>query len=175
MSLSPSFSSSPCLPLLNSPQEGATALIKAAHFGHLKIVRLLLDRGAEINRTDQVRFAHSSSGRCPLYYSQGTMIIFHNDVFCCFRCRHLSYACSHDFASSNLDKAGYSAILEAAIKGHTEVVSLLIDGGANIESIPRNVRTAHPTHSHPRHPTVHSSISLHQWRLRELGVRGALS
>jgi hypothetical protein len=93
-----------------------------------------------------------------VHYALGTVITLHKNVLCSFRC-HSSFARSHDFASFNLEKAGYSAILEAAIKGHTDVVSLLIDGGANIENIPRNVRTAHRTHSrlHRHHPTVHSS------------------
>lgn len=88
------------LSLLTSTQEGATALIKAAHFGHLKIVGLLLDRGAGINRTDQVRY-YSSTGNCELFCSQGTMIMPNDEVVCGVRCHHLSFAYSHDFTSFN--------------------------------------------------------------------------
>jgi len=35
-------------------QEGFTALIAAASAGHIEVVKLLLDHGAEINTTDPV-------------------------------------------------------------------------------------------------------------------------
>ena len=35
-------------------QEGQTALISAATSGHVEVVRLLLARGAEVNKADKV-------------------------------------------------------------------------------------------------------------------------
>ncbi len=43
-----------------SPQSGRTPLMWASHFGHVDIVRMLLDRGASMDATDDV----SNQGSC---------------------------------------------------------------------------------------------------------------
>ena len=43
-----------------SPQYGRTALILASRYGHVDIVRMLLDRGADVDATDDV----SNQGAC---------------------------------------------------------------------------------------------------------------
>ena len=45
----------PPAPMLLLTQHGDTALVRAACRGHVEVVEALLQRGADINATDQVR------------------------------------------------------------------------------------------------------------------------
>ena len=58
-------------------QYGRTALNRAAHIGHLEVVRLLLDRGANVNTAAMVRHIPSLKYRKRMNVSMGRHITSH--------------------------------------------------------------------------------------------------
>jgi ankyrin repeat protein len=96
------------------------ALMRAALIGHTTAVRALLDRGAEVNRTDQ----HGWSPLMEAVFGGhaetiGALIERGADV-------------------NTKDRAGWTPLMEAASKGHTEIVKTLLAGGADVNA--RNIK-----------------------------------
>lgn len=103
------------------------ALPLAVDHGNLREVQALLERGAVLDRSlaDVYLVAGADRGRldlCRLLLDEG--------------------ASPNAVASLNGDGAPGSALLHAAQNGHTEVVGLLLDRGADIDAASQNGETA---------------------------------
>ena len=94
-------------------QVGATALIVAAYWGQTEATSMLLDRGANIEAKDNV-CVHAISS---LSLKAALFLFNVNDCFVV-----VSF------------KDGHTALIFAAFNGNTEVASILLDRGANIEA-----------------------------------------
>ena len=89
--------------------DGWTALFAAASNGHVEIVRLLLDRGSKITRSND---------------GEVSVIDSHNDV---------TNPLFSD-ASDCVDIHGYSVLMKAVYNNHFEIVQLLLERGASPNS-----------------------------------------
>ena len=112
---------------INIKYEGATALHWAAWYGHDKVVKLLLDRGAKTDIVDTL------NGITALHYAAANG---HDKVVELLLDR-----------GANIDavgvKSGVTALRVAVEEGHDEVVGLLLDRGANINITDNNGYTAY--------------------------------
>jgi uncharacterized protein len=99
-------------PMLQEPRHGATALHNAAAQGHLKLVQLLLERGASLASEDH-------TGATPLIYAayQGRTAI-------------IELLLKHGAAVDHLPAAGPTAMTAACLRGHEAIVRLLLQAGA---------------------------------------------
>ena len=92
----------------------STALVSAASEGHVDIVRLLLDKRADI----EASYNGETALVCAAYWG-------HSDVI-----RLLL----HKGANIEANYSGGTALCWAAGRGHSDIVRLLLDKGANIEA-----------------------------------------
>ena len=104
---------------------GCTPLHYAAHKGHQKIVEVLLDAGASVDRVDPGEMT-------PLHLAvdRGFLSVVETLI-------------AHD-ASVNTRGAGekMSALHIAASRGHNDIILLLLDNGARVNGLDSNDRTA---------------------------------
>ncbi len=107
--------SSPLTIIYYIPQNGWTAMMCAACKGYKEIVSLLVERGANMDVQNVVRLYH------PLPHSSPLTIILYSPI--------------HQY--------GRTAMMEAAFQGHLEIVSLLVERGANMD-LQAVVRLYHP-------------------------------
>ncbi|KAF5510909.1 Ankyrin-3 [Colletotrichum siamense] len=95
---------------------GATnALLAASYVGHSNVVRILLDKGAEVSPRDE-------DGRTPLF---AAALGGHVEVAA------LLIEAKADINSNAYDVA-WTPIIAASFNGHVDVVELLLENGANI-------------------------------------------
>ena len=106
--------------LIVGAKYGLTALMFAAREGHIDIVRLLLDRGANINAINDYE-------RTALMWAANTG---HTDVVRLLLDRGANI--------NAVDGDGDTALMSASESGHTYTVRLLLDRGANINAINGN-------------------------------------
>lgn len=122
---------------------GRTPLHLAAEAGHLEVLRLLLDAGADVNARD-TRIPKSRPrdvidnlvGRTALIYASERG---HLDVVKLLLARGARQATKEadDFAAvkeKRVRSSDLSALHEAAVRGHAEIVRVLIDHGADPNS-----------------------------------------
>ncbi len=105
-------------------ETGQTALEWAASFGRTEVVRLLLEAGANVN------IASEGGGSNPLMIAA-----LYSNVDCVRLL--LAYGASPHFSSSpsTEGKGGMTALHNAAVVGSVEVSELLLDAGAEINSV----------------------------------------
>ena len=105
--------------------DGDTALHRAAAYGHVDLVRLLLQAGAYVNAVD-------ADGATPLLAAA-----YHG---------HLAVVKILVEAGANINaqetRHGFTPLQEAARKGHVEVVRLLLVKGADVNLKTKDGRTA---------------------------------
>jgi len=127
---------------------GYTPLNRAAEHGHMKVLSLLLDRGADIEAKD-------NDGNTPLLWainSQTEALVFLLDRGADIEAKDSLGMTALQWVSSNgltehltalLDRGadiqsknngGLTSLHHAACVGHTEIVMLLLDRGADIET-----------------------------------------
>ena len=91
----------------------------AAGGGHTEIVALLLDRGAEVNKTNRVSFAEYISS------IMDGPILFHKDFLIPFP----SYRVLH------FHQIHVTPLMKAALNGHVDIIQLLINHGCDEELV----------------------------------------
>lgn len=107
---------------------GITALGLAARVGYLEIVRLLLERGADVDA------CHTNGGT-------GTSALIsateegHLDIVELL----LKYGASVD-AGHEMDDHGCTALMSAAIRGHLDILRVLLDHVANVNAAVENYK-----------------------------------
>ena len=79
----------------------------AAEGGHREICALLADRGADLNRTDNVSYSNSYSAAC-----FDRMVPFMSACFC-------------------FDQGGKTALMYASAGGNQEICAVLVERGAD--------------------------------------------
>jgi ankyrin repeat protein len=136
---------------------GLTPLAVSSHYGHKKIVSLLLEHGAKPNNP-------ARNGNCPLHFAaqQGKDDVVQllldkkalinvpgsknqTALLCAVRARKLSTVqlLLDNGADSSIPQLNNSAPLHfAAQQGDLEIVVALLDSGANIDSLGMNGKTA---------------------------------
>ena len=92
--------------LLSIIQDGWTALMMASYNGHTEVVKVLVEAKADLNITDQVNLI--------INY----LLTLTIDVYC-----------DYFFIFISLQD-GDTALIDAATKGHTSIVKILVDRGA---------------------------------------------
>ena len=125
--LHPPLSSPPReIPLFS--QDGVTALIAANMNGHVKVVKVLLDKGADTTAKDKVG-GLSGGDRAPLPQQ---ILVANTAAPPPIQCHNrLPLLTSSPPYGSQL---GSTALIQASIKGHVEVVKVLLDKGAGLEA-----------------------------------------
>ncbi|MBS3067322.1 ankyrin repeat domain-containing protein [Candidatus Micrarchaeota archaeon] len=98
------------------PQIGATALIAASIMGHTEIMKLLVEKEANVNAADNNAFT-------PLIYSAAKGNVEGIKLL-------LEHGANVDTRNAN----GETALIRAAGEGHADVVRILIEKGADIEA-----------------------------------------
>jgi uncharacterized protein len=131
---------------------GKTALIAAAYANHLDVAKVLIDAGADVNTQDRTQ-----QSAYLIATSEGYLELLHMTLAAGADVRSLdSYngtgliraadrghveiveaLLRTDIDRNHVNRLGWTALLEAIILGdggprHTEVVRLLIDGGADV-------------------------------------------
>jgi ankyrin repeat protein len=106
--------------LLDLTPDGRTPLLRAAGIGHERIVKLLLEAGADVNKAD-------NNGNTPLYAA----VYFGHE-----RIVKLLLDSGADINKAN--KFGNTPLMEAAAGGHKRIVKLLLDSGADINKAYNN-------------------------------------
>lgn len=111
--------------------EGFPPLALAAHFGHEDAVRLLLARGADVNRIarHRLKVAPLHAALFARRASIATLLIEHGADVDAAR------------GGEGLPRAGWTPLHYAAGYGLTEVARMLIDRGANVEKADGDGRT----------------------------------
>ena len=109
-----------------SPVTGLTALLLAAETGHLSIVELLLNRGADIDATDE-------QGRTALFLATERG---HVDIVSLL----LEKGCDTEVTD---DLHGQTPLLRCASSGYTDMCAVLLDHGADPFYQDMEGRTAH--------------------------------
>ncbi len=104
-------------------QDGGTALQWAAYEGHEKIVRLLIERGADTN------IRQYKVIRCLFFSSMEIWRLYINTGYYLFLA-----------LSPSLFQSGMSAIHHATGKGFTSIVAMLVEGGADMQLKDTKVR-----------------------------------
>lgn len=100
---------------LDSGPNGWTPLLHAIHKGQIRVVRLLLARGADPNRP-----ARNGTSPVNLAASQGELAILRTLVA----------------AGARVDSSANEALLNAAAGGHTRVVRFLLDTDPGLRATP---------------------------------------
>jgi cytohesin len=103
-------------PNAKNNNNGSTPLHIAAYKGHVEIVKILLDRGADLNAKD-------NTGHAPLHWAA---IEGHVDVV-----RVLLDRGANPNAKNN---TGHTPLHNAAYFGHVEIVKILLDRGADLNA-----------------------------------------
>ena len=111
-----------------SDEYGHTALHFAAHAGHVDVVRLLLERGADVNA--------SACGCTALHRSA---YAGHIAVVRLLLYRSVTAIDARDMSIGDQR----TPLMKAASQGHTAVVRALLDAGASITATDSHGRTAH--------------------------------
>jgi RNA polymerase sigma factor (sigma-70 family) len=101
--------------------EGFTALALAAHFGHLEVMRLLIDRGADVNRLATHRIAVT-----PLHAA-----LFGRQIEAALLLVERGADVTIARGGSGLKRAGWTPLHYAAGMGFRALVQPLLDGGAD--------------------------------------------
>jgi RNA polymerase sigma factor (sigma-70 family) len=101
--------------------EGFTPLALAAHFGHLEVMRVLIDRGADVNRVATHRI-----GVTPLHAA-----LFGRQVAAALLLVERGADVTLARGGSGLTRAGWTALHYAAGMGFSTLVQPLLDRGAD--------------------------------------------
>lgn len=121
-----------------SSPDGFPPLGLAAHFGHMEVVRYLLDKGAEVN------FAAKETGFTAL---TGAIAGGHREIV-----RELIAAGAD--VNHRYEEQEFSPLLTAAADGDQEVVQLLIDAGADVRVRTKDGKTPISLAVERGHPEV---------------------
>src|SRR5262245_5502801 len=114
----------------NSP-EGFTPLALAAHFGHLEVMRLLIDRGADVNRSAAHRIAVT-----PLHAA-----LFGRQLEAALLLVERGADVTLARGGSGLKRAGWTALHYAAGMGFRALVQPLLDRGADPSRVDEEGKT----------------------------------
>ncbi|XP_062566082.1 uncharacterized protein LOC134228439 [Saccostrea cucullata] len=115
--------------------QSVTPLTAACKFGHIDIVKLLIEKGANVNLPDK-------NGNTPLIESccnghdQIAKVLIENganlEERCCLDLFHYDYIL--DTYYDEVGKEGWSALWWACKRGHSSIVSYLLEKGASINN-----------------------------------------
>ncbi len=120
---------------------GETPLMKAAEFGHTNVVKLLIERGANVNMSVNCTLTDIKS-------SENSII---NGVF----------------LPPETSIHGYTALMFAAKNGHTDVVKLLLDNGADIHAKSMESESAHTLAKINGHADIEEILMKAETKLHE--------
>jgi len=125
-----------------SSPDGFPVMALAAAFGHLEVVRYLLDKGAEVNAV-----ASNGSGYTAL---TGAVAGGHLEIarFLAEHGAHVNYRYAR----------GYSPLLTAAANGHLEIVKMLVANRADLEARSDDGKTALDFARERKHEAVASYL-----------------
>ncbi len=113
------------------PETGSTALYQAAQHGHEEIVRLLAEKGADINARIE--------WPVPCYLSGFDRI--QGQCRWDYQCESQGWAWD-SLKAKWLARSGLTALHQAALNGHHTIVLLLLEYGANVTARTRHGETA---------------------------------
>eukprot|EP00919_Chromeraceae_sp_WS-2016_P003486 GHVR01008440.1.p1 GENE.GHVR01008440.1~~GHVR01008440.1.p1 ORF type:complete len:161 (-),score=54.49 GHVR01008440.1:75-557(-) len=132
--------------------DGNTALMLATLEGHIDVVRILLDKGADPTISNNERHTHSqgSEHRKERQGDTNTHTKNLSDVFSSIK--------------NKFHKDGNTALMLATLEGHIDVVRILLDKGAD-PTISNNERHTHSQGS--EHRKIFFIFFLFFWRDRE--------
>lgn len=99
---------------LTLKETGSKALGLAVEYGHLSVIKVLLQEGVDLSHADE-------DGSPPLVVASRAGQI-----------KAVRFLLAQGAYPSSLDKFGFSSVNEAARSGHTEVVRLLLSAGADM-------------------------------------------
>ncbi|MEW9699399.1 ankyrin repeat domain-containing protein [Paenibacillus sp. SI8] len=105
-------------------EDGLTLLGFAAHFGQTEAVKLLLDRGADVNAVSHSKVSYIPSNTALHAAIAGERSM---DV--------IRLILAHDADTNLFDSNGHTSVHAAAFHDHnTEMIQLLIDHGADVNA-----------------------------------------
>jgi ankyrin repeat protein len=123
------------------PGTGATPLIWASYFGHLEVVKYLVESGANLNLISEGKtaldFARSNNKPAVVEYLTNASRDHNKDLFTAAQAGSLSGVKSALDNGANINyklngEPDNTSLIEASARGHLEVVKYLLEKGADL-------------------------------------------
>ena len=121
-------------------KNGNTALMLASSYGHLEIVKLLVESGADINaKNNDGDNSLMSFFNSPIRYSPHS---YSGEAAIAVKYEGVKYLLENGADINSKDKYGNTALMLASEFGRLEIVKLLVENGANINIKNKKCKTA---------------------------------
>ena len=121
-------------------KNGNTALMLASSYGHLEIVKLLVESGADINaKNNDGDNSLMSFFNSPIRYSPHSYL---GEAAIAVKYEGVKYLLENGADINSKDKYGNTALMRASEFGRLEIVKFLVENGANINIKNKKCKTA---------------------------------